>query len=65
MNSIDICLFNFKNISTSGGVELAKSFNKTMILPRKGILIDLESTQSAHLFSDEEELKSHLKNLLD
>lgn len=65
MNSIDICLFNFKNISTSGGVELAKSFNKTMILPRKGILIDLESTQSAHLYSDEEELKSHLKNLLD
>lgn len=65
MNSIDICLFNFKDISTSGGVELAKSYDKKMILPRKGTLIDLESTQSAHLFSDEEELKSHLKHLLN
>jgi hypothetical protein len=65
MNSIDICLFNFKDISTSGGVELAKSYDKKMILPRKGTLIDLKPTQSAHLFSNEEELKSHLKHLLN
>lgn len=65
MNSIDICLFNFKDISTSGGVELALSYRKKIIMPRKGTLVDLESIHGVHLFSNENELKSQLCFLLD
>jgi glycosyltransferase involved in cell wall biosynthesis len=63
MNSMDYSLFNFKDISTSGGVELARAYQKDIIAPKKGTLVDYEAEESVQLFSSEDELKTLLTTL--
>ncbi len=63
MNAFDYCLFNFKDISTSGGFEMARSYKKKIIAPRKGILTDFEGEPDVHLFSNSTELKHILQTL--
>ena len=65
MNSFHFSLFNFKEISTSGGVEIARSYKNKIIAPRKGILSDYESEKDVQLFSSQDELRSLLKALMD
>jgi hypothetical protein len=64
MNAFDYCLFNFKDISTSGGVEMARCYKKKIIAPRKVILTDSEHEPNVHLFSNSTELKNILQTLL-
>ena len=64
MCSFDYCLFNFKEISTSGSVELARSYDRQIIAPSKGILKDLIGIEKVLLFSSQKELKSIIKSIM-
>jgi beta-1,4-mannosyltransferase len=61
-NAADICLFNYDEILTSGGVELARSYQKAIIAPDKGCLKDLIDNPNVSLFQDENQLKQLLVN---
>lgn len=54
-NMCDCVLFNYNRILTSGGVELARSYNKPIIAPNLGCLSEL-SGENVHLFSSQEQL---------
>ncbi|HQV33823.1 MAG TPA: hypothetical protein PKV71_18195 [Calditrichia bacterium] len=51
----DAAVFNYREILTSGGVVLARSFGKAVIAPAKGCLAEL-SGGDVHLFASPEEL---------
>ncbi len=65
MNAIDYCLFNFRDIFTSGSVELARSYKKQIIAPDIGILNDLNTQKNVRLFKTDEELKALLTSLME
>lgn len=56
LSAADICPFNYDDILTSGGVEMARSYGKTIIAPRKGGLKELQSHDNIDLFDSVEEL---------
>ena len=56
MNAADYLVFNYKEIFSSGGIPLAKSYNKPIILPNKGCLKDLDNKNLTY-FSNQNELK--------
>ncbi len=56
MNAADYLIFNYKEIFSSGGVPLAKSYNKPIILPQKGCLKELEGNNLTY-FNNQQELK--------
>lgn len=62
MNAADYVLFNYKDVLSSGGVPLAQSYNKPIILPLKGCLRELDDDNLRH-FKTQEELKEVIKNL--
>lgn len=62
MNATDYVLFNYKDVLSSGGVSLAESYNKPIILPRKGCLKELEG-ENLRFFDSQGELKKIIKNL--
>jgi beta-1,4-mannosyltransferase len=41
-NASDVVVFNYKEILTSGGVALALSYDKSIIIPKKGCLNELD-----------------------
>ena len=41
MNAADYLVFNYRDVLTSGGVPLAKSYDKTILLPKKGCLTEM------------------------
>lgn len=51
----DSCVFNHINISTSGAIMMAKSFNKTIIAPHTGCITE-DSSENINTFSSREEL---------
>ena len=55
----DFCLFNFEQILTSGSVEMALSYNKEIIAPRIGDLMELDD---AFLFSNTKELVTLIRS---
>ncbi|MEL6820419.1 MAG: glycosyltransferase [Calditrichota bacterium] len=59
-NAADYVLLNYQNILHSGGAILAESYDKPIIAPRKGCLMELEN---ARLFSNEEELLKILQEI--
>lgn len=61
MNAADCLLFNYRDILTSGGVELAKSYNRPIIAPSKGCLTEMKG-KSITLFSTQSELASLLSD---
>ena len=63
LSSADYCVFNYKDILSSGGAAMAKSYNKAIIAPRIGMFRDLEDKPNVLLFSSEHELKSILKQI--
>lgn len=56
MNAADILIFNFKDVFTSGGVHLALSYNKPVILPRTDCMKELEG-ENKLFFDTPNELK--------
>ncbi|TVR16630.1 MAG: hypothetical protein EA391_07530 [Balneolaceae bacterium] len=62
MNAADYLVFNYKNVLSSGGVPLAQSYNKPIILPLKGCLRELENSENLRHFKTQEELKIIIKN---
>lgn len=60
LNSVDICVFNYDDILTSGGVAMAQSYKKTIIATNKGGLKELHQHKNVHLFDSTKELKNHL-----
>ncbi len=57
----DCVVFNYRQILTSGGVALAKSYNRYIIAPRLGCLSEL-SGNKVQLFESREELYSLLSD---
>lgn len=55
-NAADYCLFNYKHILTSGGVELARSYQKPVIAPYMGCLKELKNNPETHLFHSQSDL---------
>lgn len=55
-NSADCVLFNYNEVLTSGGVELAKSYMRPIIAPKVGCLSELKGERIS-LFENQEELK--------
>lgn len=63
-NASDICVFNYDDILTSGGIEMALAYQKQVIAPRKGSLIDYEDLSNVSLFDSPDELKELISHFL-
>jgi beta-1,4-mannosyltransferase len=61
-NAVDFCLFNYDDILTSGGVELARSYQKAIIAPDKGCLKEITDNPSVKLFQDSHQFNQLLAN---
>ena len=57
LHSSDICLFNYDEILTSGGVAMAMAYKKKIIAPNLGCLQDLKNEDLVSLFDTKDELK--------
>lgn len=60
----DICLFNYREILSSGGYHMAQAYQKTIIAPRMGCLKEEANKSNVILFDEESELKSLLTDQL-
>lgn len=63
-NVSDACVFNYDDILTSGGVEMALVYQKQIIAPRKGSLVDYEDLSNVSLFDSSDELKELISHSL-
>lgn len=63
-NASDICVFNYDDILTSGGIEMALAYKKQIIAPHKGSLSDYEGLSNVSLFNSQEELKELISHFL-
>lgn len=59
-NAADICVFNYREILSSGGIHLALSYQKTIISPNKGCISEIKNSTNVHLFENQEDLKELL-----
>lgn len=59
MNAADCVLFNYRQILTSGGVELTRSYGRPILAPNMGCLSEHDDGKTT-LFNTQEELKQHL-----
>lgn len=62
MNAADYLVFNYREVLASGGVPLAKSYNKTIIIPQKGCLTEQKGDNLIH-FKTQDELKEIIREL--
>jgi beta-1,4-mannosyltransferase len=53
-NSADYIVFNYTEVLTSGGVMLARSYGKPVIIPRKGCLPEITGERVIHFESTDE-----------
>lgn len=63
-NAADVCVFNYREILSSGGVHLALSYHKDIIAPAMGCLHELKDRKNVQLFTGQDELKSMLAECL-
>lgn len=63
-NAADIAVLPFEQILTSGSTILALSFNKPVIVPKKGVLPELIDEQTGFLFDQPNELQSIMQGCL-
>ena len=57
-NASDICIFNYSEILTSGGVKMAQAYNKQIIAPNYGELKELKKQPNVSLFDSKKELQA-------
>lgn len=62
MNAADYLVFNYRKVLASGGVPLAKSYNKTIILPQKGCLTE-QKGENLVFFKTQDELMEIIREL--
>lgn len=62
MNACDYVLFNFRDIFTSGGVYLALSYKKPIIVPDEPCMREIDY-EDMHFFNSKEELKKLTEGL--
>lgn len=62
MNAADYVVFNYKDVLSSGGVPLAQSYDKPIILPLKGCLKELENSENLRHFKTQDELRAIIRN---
>lgn len=60
-NSADCVIFNYNEILTSGGVELAKSYKRPSIAPNTGCIAELKD-ENIKLFTTQNELVNMINN---
>ena len=60
-SATDICVFNYREILSSGGFHMAESYNKTIIAPNIGCLSETKDLSNVHLFTNADELKALLR----
>jgi len=64
-SAADICVFNYREILSSGGYHMAKAYNINIIAPDLGCLSEEGNKPNVQLFNKPEELKSLLKQQID
>lgn len=62
MNAADFMVFNYRDVLSSGGVPLAKSYDKTILLPKKGCLAE-QKGENLKFFESQEELEKIIQDL--
>ena len=65
LGTADICVFNYRNILSSGGMAMALSCKKRVIAPNKGDLQELKNHDLVSLFETREGLSSLLSKELE
>lgn len=55
LNAANVCLFNYKQVLTSGGVFMALSYNIPIIAPKLGCITELDKKNNIHLFETDAE----------
>lgn len=60
-SAADICVFNYREILSSGGFHMANAYKKLIIAPRLGCLSETDSLANVDLFDRSEELRSKLR----
>lgn len=63
-SAADICVFNYREILSSGGYNMAQAYNKTIVAPDLGCLSENRDTPGTYLFNDQNELEDLLIKLL-
>lgn len=56
-SAADICVFNYREILSSGGYNMAKAYRKKVIAPNMGCLSEEEKEINVELFEGQEELE--------
>lgn len=64
LSMVDVCIFNYEDILTSGGVEMALSYQKEIIAPYKGGIVDSDSPLIS-TFNSENDLEKLIDKKLD
>ncbi|MFN1833949.1 glycosyltransferase [Balneola sp. MJW-20] len=60
----DLCVFNYREILSSGGVQMARSHAKKILAPNKGCLSELSDKPNIQLFNSEIELEEKLNEFI-
>jgi len=63
LSAFDWFLINYEEFTTSGSFELAHSYKRKIIAPKKSSILDYEGQENVFLFSDEEELKESIRRM--
>lgn len=63
-SAADVCVFNYREILSSGGYHMAKAYNKSIIAPDLGCLTEEENKPNVHLFEDQDGLRSLITEFL-
>jgi glycosyltransferase involved in cell wall biosynthesis len=56
-SAADFCVFNYREILSSGGYHMAKAYQKTVIAPAKGCLAEHSEEPNVHLFNTHAEFE--------
>ena len=63
LNTADVCIFNYEEILSSGGVKMAQAYRKKVIAPNAGDLRELKDDETVLLFDSIEELESLITSI--
>lgn len=62
-HSVDYVIFNYRDILTSGAVEVAESYSSKIIIPKLGCLREIKENNRCIKFKDRMDLTKILKNI--
>ncbi|MCG8372928.1 MAG: hypothetical protein MI700_05325 [Balneolales bacterium] len=62
LSASDVCVFNYTQILTSGGIEMAKAYNRTIFAPNISTITELRNHDKIKLFDSRKELKKLVRD---